>query len=81
MTNVKTLSALIILATAIATPAIAKEHGRALERYRGAYNQVSESPYAIQETRSGRNIENFGFTGRDPSRVGGWDPSLNPAGN
>jgi hypothetical protein len=80
MTNVKTLSAVIILATAIATPAIAKEHGRALERYRGAYNQVSGPPYA-KETRSGRNIENFGFAGRDPSRVGGWDPSLNPAGN
>ena len=26
-----------------------------------------------------RNRENFGFSGRDPSRVGGIDPSLNPA--
>jgi hypothetical protein len=26
-----------------------------------------------------RNLENFGFSGRDPSRVGGVDPSLNPA--
>ncbi|WP_298259221.1 hypothetical protein [Bradyrhizobium sp.] len=26
-----------------------------------------------------RNRENFGFSGRDPSRVGGEDPSLHPA--
>jgi hypothetical protein len=25
-----------------------------------------------------RNIENFGFGGRDPSRIGGEDPSLPP---
>jgi len=27
-----------------------------------------------------RNRENFGFSGRDPSRVGGVDPTLNPPG-
>ena len=26
-----------------------------------------------------RNRENFGFSGRDPSRIGGEDPSLHPA--
>jgi hypothetical protein len=26
-----------------------------------------------------RNIENFGFSGRDPSRIGGEDPSLHPS--
>lgn len=26
-----------------------------------------------------RNREDFGFSGRDPSRVGGIDPSLHPA--
>ena len=41
MTNVKALSAAIILSAAVATPVFAKEHGHALERYRGAYNQVS----------------------------------------
>lgn len=81
MTNVKTLSAVIILATAIATPAFAKEHGRAYDRYRGAYNQVTEPSLAVPATQSGRNLENFGFSGRDPSRVGGWDPSLNPSGS
>jgi hypothetical protein len=25
-----------------------------------------------------RNLEDFGFSGKDPSRVGGEDPSLNP---
>src|ERR1700690_1613573 len=75
MTNMKTLAA------AAATPVFAKEHGRTLERYRGAYNQLSEPSYAIPETQAGRNIENFGFSGRDPSRVGGWDPSLHPSGS
>jgi hypothetical protein len=26
-----------------------------------------------------RNIDNFGFSGRDPSRIGGEDPSLHPS--
>ena len=81
MTNVKTLSAMIILAAAVATPAFAKEHGRAHDRYRGAYNQLSEPSYAIPETQASRNIENFGFSGKDPSEPGGWDPSLNSSGS
>ena len=79
MTNFKTLSAVIILAAAVATPAFAKEHGRTHDQYRGVYNQLSEPSYAIQGTQAGRNIENFGFSGRDASRPGGWDPSLNPS--
>ena len=81
MTNVKTLSAVIILATAIATPVFAKEHGSAHDRYRGAYNQVTAPSLAVPATQAGRNIENFGSSGRDPSRVGGWDPSFNPSGS
>jgi hypothetical protein len=81
MTNVKTLSAVIILAAAIATPVFAKEHGHALDRYRRAYNQLGGPSYAIPETRERRNIENFGFSGSDRSWVGGEDPSLHPAGN
>jgi hypothetical protein len=81
MTNFRTLSAVIILATAIATPAFAKEHGRAYDRYRGAYNQMTEPSFAVPATQAGRNIENFGFSGKDQSRVGGWDPSLNPSGS
>jgi hypothetical protein len=81
MTNVKTLSAVIILATAIATPAFAKEHGRANDRYRGAYNQMIEPSFAAPGTRAGRSIEDFGSGARDPSRPGGFDPSFNPSGS
>jgi hypothetical protein len=45
--------------------------------FRRAYN----GPYAISQSLSERNIENFGFGGKDPSRVGGWDPNLNPSGS
>jgi hypothetical protein len=81
MTNMKALSAVIILSTAIATPVFAKEHGRAYDRYRGAYNQLTAPSYATPQTQDGRNIEDFGFSGRDQSRVGGEDPSLNPSGS
>jgi hypothetical protein len=81
MIKMKTLSAVIILSTAVATPVFAKEHGRAYDRYRGAYNQLTGPSYAIPQTQEGRNIEDFGFSGRDPSRVGGEDPSLNPSGS
>ena len=43
------------------------------ENFRGAYNQLIMP--------SQRNIENFGFGGRDPSRIGGEDPSLTPSGS
>jgi hypothetical protein len=81
MTNLKALTAVIILSATVATPVFAKEHGRAYDRYRGAYNQLSEPSYAIPESRGQRNIENFGFSGMDRSRVGGQDPSLNPSGS
>ena len=79
MTKTKTLTAMIILSTAIATPAFAKGTYRH-DTFRGAYNQVTE-PFAVPQSRAERNIENFGFSGRDASRVGGWDPSLNPSGS
>jgi hypothetical protein len=79
MIEMKALAAAIILSAAVATPVFAKEHGRAYDRYRGAYNQLSGPSYAIPETRAARNIQNFGFSGRDPSIPGGWDTSLTPA--
>jgi hypothetical protein len=85
MTYVKALTAVIILSAAVATPVFAKEHGRAYDRYRGAYNQLSvpsyAPSYAVPDAQERRNIENFGFSGRDPSRIGGEDPSLNPSGS
>ena len=51
------------------------------QNFRGAYNQWNETfdaqPLTDQERR---NVEDFGFSGRDPSRVGGEDPYLHPAG-
>jgi hypothetical protein len=86
MTNVKALSAAIILSAVIATPVFAKEHGRAYDQYRGAYNQLSRPSYAIPDPQTGRSIEHFGFSGRDRSPMGddgSWlHPSdLNPPGN
>ena len=81
MTNVKTLSAVIILSAAVATPVFAKEHGRAYDKYRGAYNQLSGPSYAIPETPERRSIGHFGFGGSDRSWVGGQDPSLHPSGS
>ena len=81
MTKLKTLSAAIILSAAVATPVIAQPAHHARATYRGAYNQMTEPSYASPRTQGERNFENFGFSGRDPSRVGGEDPSLRPSGS
>jgi hypothetical protein len=51
------------------------------QNFRGAYNQSGASfdarPLTNEERR---NLEDFGFSGRDPSRVGGEDPYLHPGG-
>ena len=78
LTNLKTLSTVTLLSVALATPALAHatKHSHATN-FRGAYNQVmtpSSSQGAV-------DLENFGLRGRDPSRVGGWDPSFNPPGS
>jgi hypothetical protein len=82
MTSLKTLSAIVVLSAAIATPAFAQDAGMRGDRtqsewnFRQAHNQ-SMAPYLTSDEY--RNLENFGFSGRDPSRVGGESPSLNPA--
>ena len=78
LTNVKTLSTVMLLSAALATPAFAHTtHHRSysMKDFRGSYNQVI-TPSASQ---GAVNLESFG--GRDPSRVGGFDPSLNPSGS
>jgi hypothetical protein len=59
------------------TPAIAQG-----PYFRGAYDQwngyYNDTPRTLDEER---NLEDFGFSGRDTSRPGGEDPSLNPPGN
>jgi hypothetical protein len=59
-------------------PAITLESERgAYDQYRGAYDQ-SNGPSAPLTPEEERNREDFGFSGRDPSRVGGENPYLNP---
>ena len=79
MTKIKTLTALLLLSTAVATPVLAKDYHH--RSFRGAYNQMTEPSFAIPSTEAGRNVENFGFSGMDRSRVGGEDPSLHPSGS
>jgi hypothetical protein len=80
MTKLKALSAVIILSAAVATPVFAKSthHGRALDRFRGAYNQVTGPSYAAPRTDRERSLENYEFNRSFP---GGEDPSDNPSGS
>jgi hypothetical protein len=83
-TVITILGASLITLSAISRATASDRHARrAYDQwsYRGSYNQLSGPSYAVPETRARRNIENFGFSGRDPSRVGGWDPSLHPSGS
>jgi hypothetical protein len=89
MTKFKTLTAIAIFSAAVATPVFAQDtnvtapthHGRAVDHqnFRGAYNQ-SGTPYdnAPQTHEELINQQNFGFSGRNPARVGGENPDLNP---
>jgi hypothetical protein len=78
MTNMKTLSAVIIFSAAVAAPASARDdrldhlvtHWRH-HHFRDSYNQRNER-FDFQ-----RNTNNF--RGRDPSRIGGEDPDMHPS--
>ena len=92
MTKMETLSAVIILSTAIATPVFAQDasvlrpgsHSGSKPQpvtnhqsnFRAGYNQVNGTP----RTQGDSSKENLGFGGIDPSRVGGEDPTFRPAG-
>jgi hypothetical protein len=89
MTKMKALGAAIIFSAAVVTPVFAQDAGaigpgnryglesQAVTNYRAAYDQSEARPLTNEERR---NIENFGFSGRDPSRVGGEDAWLHPGG-
>jgi len=83
--KIKTLSAVIILSAAVATPVFAQSthHDRVhdLRNLRGEYNQFNGPSYAAPPTLDRSDTSGFGFSGRDPSWVGGKDPSLNPSGS
>ena len=67
----------LVAASSVQMATAAEHHAHKAYRgnFRGAYNQLNGF------SQDHRNIQNFGFSGRDPSRVGGEDPSLNPPGN
>jgi hypothetical protein len=56
-------------------------HGRTHHRsyVRGAFVPRQPSDRYDPDPEFQRNIDNFGFSGRDPSRIGGQDPSLHPS--
>ena len=88
--TIKTLTAVVVLSAALSGPAFAEgarergpgNHGpaHALRNFRGAYNQapVNGQLYAAPVPQDGWGVEGFG---RDPSQVGGVDPSLRPSGS
>jgi hypothetical protein len=91
MSFLKTVSAVAVLSAAIAAPAFGQD---VYQSYRGApygygyardsqpyYRNYDVPPgsYAPRNNEEYRNQENFGFSGRDPSRVGGVSPNLNPS--
>jgi hypothetical protein len=83
MTKFEILSAVVILSAVIAAPVLAKSNYRVPDdqNFRGAYNQSNAPFYAQPLTDEERaNVEDFGRSGRDPSRVGGEDPYLHPGG-
>jgi hypothetical protein len=93
MTRIKTVSAALILSAAIATPAFAQDGGMLgpgsrngltpqpgqTYHHHRAYRQAYNRWDGPDDAQYRRNKENFGFSGRDPSRVGGESPSLHPS--
>ena len=94
MTMVKALSAIAVLCTVMAAPVFARDTGPVRhdglrihrgpthhllrdQYFRGAYNQRNERFDLNPQFQ--RNTNNFGFRGRDHSRIGGEDPDLHPS--
>ncbi len=80
--KISTLGVALFLSAAIAAPVFAEgtapRHARAY-----AQSNFEQRDRALEDIaplpREGRtNLQNFGFSGRCPSCVGGEDPSLNP---
>ncbi len=88
MNLMKTIAAAAILTASIAAPALAQEMSTgpntsfgsgSQQRFYQSYDQMGPS-VAPPTSHAYRNLENFGFSGRDRSRVGGYSPNLNPPG-
>jgi hypothetical protein len=94
MTKMSTLTAVITLFAAVAMPVFAQDEAgvlgpggrdrlethpsRARDHDRGESQMNWPSNVNIDKEEHERNLEDFGFSGRDPSRVGGENPNLNP---
>jgi hypothetical protein len=79
----KTITAAVVLSASIAAPALAQDafYGGAPYRHAPQYYRSYDVPpgsYAPRNKQEYWNQQNFGFSGRDPSRVGGESPNLNP---
>lgn len=91
MTRIKVIGAAVIMSAAIATPALAQGVYRPYvsapyapgAAYYYGYNAYDVPPgsYPPRDSDEYWNEVNHGFSGRDPSRVGGVSPNLKPAGN
>jgi hypothetical protein len=86
MNVMKTITAAVVLSASIVAPALAQDayqsFGGAPYRYAPQYYRSYDVPpgsYAPQNDQELWNQRNFGFSGRDPSRVGGGSPNLNPS--
>jgi hypothetical protein len=93
MKKMSTLSAVITLFAAVAMPVFAQDEAgvpgpagrdrlethpsRARDHDRGESRMNWPSNVNIDKEEQERNLEDFGFSGKDPSRVGGEDPYLN----
>jgi hypothetical protein len=79
LTKIEIITA-VILSTVIATPTFAQDgrvHGPT-HHVRSHNHQGVRGDYAAPLTvDEQRNLENYGFSGKDPSRVGGEDADLN----
>ena len=79
MTKIRLLTA-VILSAAIATPAFAQSlrvHGPTHQARFHHHQTVRAEDGAALTGDERRNLENYGFSGKDPSRVGGEDADLN----
>jgi hypothetical protein len=78
LTKIKIRTA-VILSVAIATPAFAQDvrvHGPTHHVRSNNHLSVRVDHAAPLTGEEYRNLENFGFSGKDPSRVGGEDADL-----
>jgi hypothetical protein len=86
--TIKTLTIIAVVSAGLASPVLARQarvqgdRGPAydLRQFRGVYNQVPRTGplYVAPRVRGGWSEEGFA---RDPSEVGGVDPSLRPSGS